>query len=99
MRISHFDAQYNLLKRDDAQSNERIRKLLRPLCGKEVLITYPAFINGLAYDTTLQGCFRICTHQNAIHLMWESRLLDKKYSMKIGFYRIKNMAIFKKGKG
>ena len=99
MRILHFDAQYNLLKREDAQSNERIRKLLRPLCGKEVLITYPALINGLIYDTTLQGCFRICAHQNAIHLMWESRLLGKKHSMRIGFSRIKNMAIFKKRKG
>ena len=99
MEILHFDAQHNFQKRDTPQSDKEIKKLLRPLRGKKVLVSYTILINGLLYENTIEGRLRIYTHQNAIHLMWGSRSSGKKYHMKMGFYRITDVAIFKKRKG
>jgi hypothetical protein len=99
MEILHFDAQYNLLKRDSAQSNGKIRKIFRSLRGKEIHVGYEVLIEGLLYDTSIAGHFRICAHQNAILIMWGITSSGGKYHKRMAFSQINDIAIFKKRKG
>ena len=96
MTVLYFDAQYNLLKIDSVSSNKEIRKLLRSLRGKEIMVGYTILTNGLLYDTSVEGHFHTCVHQNAINLRWGTTSRGGKYHMRIGFSRIDDIAIFKK---